>query len=103
MTPTEQVAAWNQAHGIGTEVDVTRGDGSVKRMFTTDRAEVRNDQAVIWLGGAMGGFPLAHVKAVDEENSPEVVAALNALDLAKRRLRAQRASEARRRGGAGDE
>jgi hypothetical protein len=64
----EQLAAvreWNARHPVGTLVDVTMDDGTVKRTRTIDEASMLGGHsAVAWLAGFSGCYMLSRVKAV---------------------------------------
>ncbi len=64
--PTEEalVAAWSDVP-VGTEVDVTMDDGSVRRTKTRSVAQMLNNHsAVVWLEGISGCYSLSRVRKV---------------------------------------
>jgi len=55
--------AWNAAHPVGTEVDVTRDDGLVLRTRTRSIAWRICDHASVMVDGISGGYLLSRVRA----------------------------------------
>lgn len=55
--------AWNKTYAVGQAVIVTKDNGETVEDATRAEAAVRGYQAVVWLKGVSGAWPLAQVKA----------------------------------------
>jgi hypothetical protein len=60
------VVAWNKAHPVGCEVEVTRDLGETVRTRTRSAAQMLGGHtAVVWLDGFCGCYALERVKAIE--------------------------------------
>jgi hypothetical protein len=58
------VIGWNERNPIGTKVDVTLDDGTVKQTKTRSVAWLASGTPVVMLVGCRGGYMLSRVRAV---------------------------------------
>jgi hypothetical protein len=71
MDAMTECTTWNQNHPVGTPVVARRDNGDELQTYTTNRAGIVGDRAVVWVKGISGCYMLDRVSALNEVPSED--------------------------------